>query len=131
MPRRFAAHLRRNRPAVLLLAALVALQALLTAFAGAQAVHALTPGLGDLTIICHGHGSPDRSNGVPPAPDKLQHPCCLACAAGAPAVPGGSWVARRRERSRASELTARAADAMPIAPRVVRAGLSHAPPRPL
>jgi hypothetical protein len=131
MPLRLAAHLRRC-PVAMLLAALFAVQALLAGLASAGDMHVPATRLGDLTIICHGQGAADPGSPTAPDPDKSQHPCCLLCAAGAaPAVLDGSSVALREERSRSSEPPARAAEATPIAPRAVRAGLSHAPPHRL
>jgi hypothetical protein len=129
MSLRLAARLRRCRAAMLLLAALVAMQALLGAVASAGDVRVAGRGLGDLTVICHGDRAADPGNPAAPDPDKSQHPCCLACAAGAaPAVLGASSVAPRGERGRSAEHPVRAAEPTPVAPRAVRAGLSQAPP---
>jgi hypothetical protein len=131
MPLRLA-DLRRCPVAMLLLAALLAVQAVLAELASAGDMHVAARGLDDLTIICHGHGAAVPGNPAAPEPDRTQHPCCLLCTAGAaPAVLGGSSVALRGERTRSSEPPVRAAEAMPVAPRAVRAGLSHAPPHRL
>jgi hypothetical protein len=132
MPLRLAADLRRCPVAMLLLAALLAVQTLLAGLVSAGDMHVAATGPGDLTIICHGQGAALPGNPTAPEPDRAQHPCCLLCAAGAaPAVVGGSSVALRKERTRSSEPPARTAEAKPVAPRAVRAGLSQAPPHRL
>jgi len=137
MPLGLIARLRSyRRPAVVIAAGLVAVQALIAGLAMAQAARLLTPslapGLADIAgfaVICHGNGGPDSDNGTGPDPAKNWHPCCLSCVAGAPpatlpAQPAGL----RSDLCRACEMPFFSAASILIAPRAVRAGPSQAPP---
>jgi hypothetical protein len=127
------AHLRRyRRPAVVLAAGLLAVQAFLAGLVMAQAALVLTPGLPDdagFAVICHGNGGSPSDPGTPPDPAKSQHPCCVTCAAGAaPAAVPTQLIVLRAARPRLLEPPFFSAAAIRIAPRAVRAGPSQAPP---
>jgi hypothetical protein len=128
------AHLRRRRrPAVIVAAGLIAMQALLAGLVMAQAELGLAPDLaGDagFAVICHGHGGSGSDPGTAPEPAKNQHPCCLTCAASAaPAVVPEPLIELRADRPRLFKSPFFSAAAIQIAPRAVRAGPSQAPPR--
>jgi hypothetical protein len=133
MPLGLIARLRRHRrPAVMIAAGLIAVQAFLAGLATAQAGVLLTPNLADLAgfaVICHGNGSAG-SDGSAPDPVATWHPCCLSCAAGAPpATLPEQLIVLRSDGFRASLSRAAYPASILIAPRAVRAGLSQAPPR--
>jgi len=121
---------RYRRPAVMIAAGLIAVQAFLAGSAVAQAELMLAPilaGDGDFTVICHGNGGSDP--GSAPDPAKTQHPCCVSCAAGAPpATLPEQLIALRSECGRVFKSPLFCAASIPIAPRAVRAGPSQAPP---
>jgi hypothetical protein len=127
------AHLRRHRrPAVVLAAGLIAVQAFLAGLVMAQAALVLTPGLPDdagFAVICHGNGGSPSDPGTAPDPAKSQHPCCVTCAAGAaPAAVPTQLIVLRADRPRLIEAAFFVPATIRIAPRAVRAGPSQAPP---
>jgi hypothetical protein len=138
MPLGLIARLRLcRRPAVMMAAGLLAVQALLAGLAMAQAALMLTPNLADVAgfaVICHGNGGTDAGNGSARDPAKTdpgesQHACCESCAAGAPpATLPAQLIVLRSDRCRAFKSRALCAASVSIAPRAVRAGLSQAPP---
>jgi hypothetical protein len=136
------ARLRRyRRPAVMIAAGLIAVQAFLAGLTTAQAV-ALTSNLFDVAgfaVICHGNGGAGSDNGAAqdpaktdPAktdPAKNQHPCCVSCAAAAtPATLPGQPIVLRADRRRVLKSPFFCAVSFLITPRAVRAGPSQAPP---
>jgi len=128
------AHLRRyRRPAVVLAAGLIAVQALLAGLAMAQAALMGAPDLADgaaFAVICHGNGGSGSDPGTAPDPAKNPHPCCMTCAAGAaPAVVPAQLIVLWADRPRLLAPPLFAAATVRIAPRAVRAGPSQAPPR--
>jgi hypothetical protein len=129
MPLGLIASLRlHRRPAVVIAAGLIVVQALLAGLGLAQAALILTPGLADFAVICHGNGGPDSSGTTPdPAPDR--HPCCVSCAAAAPpaTLPEQAIVLRADRRGIFKSPLMRAASIL-VARRAVRAGSSQAPP---
>jgi hypothetical protein len=129
MPLGFVARLRCRRAAVVLAAALIAVQAFFAGLAMAEAALVLTPDLTEIAVICHGDGGADPGNGAAPNPIKARHLCCLSCTAGAPPVtlPGASIVPRS-DHGRTLKSPAYLAATLLVAPRAVRAGLSQAPP---
>ena len=136
MPLGLIARLRRHRrPAVLMAAGLLAVQAFLAGLTLAQAL-ALTasPGAADFSVICHGNAGTVADSGVAQDPGGTdpaarQHPCCDACAAGAaPATLPEQLAVRRTDRCRAVEAAVPCPLAVRITPRAVRAGASQAPP---
>jgi hypothetical protein len=127
-------HLRRyRRPAVVIAAGLIAVQAFLAGLVMAQAEFRLAPDLADdagFAVICHGNGGSGSNPGTAPAPAKNQHPCCMTCAASAaPAVLPEQLIVLRADRPRLLKSPFFSAAAIQIAPRAVRAGPSQAPPR--
>jgi len=127
------ARLRRyRRPAVMIAAGLIGAQAFLAGLAAAQAELMLAPNLagdGDFAIICHGSGGSGSDPGSAPDPAKNRHPCCVACAAGAPsATLPEQLIALRSDCGRVFKSPLFCAASIPIAPRAVRAGPSQAPP---
>jgi hypothetical protein len=139
MPLGLVARLRRyRRPAVMIAAGLMAVEALLAGLATAQATTLmLTPSLGEVAgfaVICHGDGGAgsDYGRAEDPAksdPSKNWHPCCLSCAAGAPqATLPEQLIGLRSDRRRAFKSPFFSAASILIAPRAVRAGPSQAPP---
>ena len=131
MLRGFVARLRlHRRPAAMIAAGLIALQAFLAGLATAQAVIVLTPNLADIAVICHGNGGSDSDHGGAPDPIKASHLCCVACASGAP--PATLTQAPNMLRSvacRNLQLPPICAAAIPVARRAVRDGPSQAPPK--
>jgi hypothetical protein len=136
MPLGLIARLRRHRrPAVLIAAGLLAVQAFLAGLTLAQAL-ALTanPGAADFSVICHGNAGATADSGAAQDPGGTdpaarQHPCCDACAAGAaPATLPEQLAVRRTDRCRAIEAPVLCPLAVRITPRAVRAGASQAPP---
>ena len=136
MPLGLIARLRRHRrPAVLIAAGLLAVQAFLAGLTMAQAL-ALTanPGAADFSVICHGNAGAIADSGAAQDPGGTdpathQHPCCDACTAGAaPATLPGQLAVRRTDGCRAIEAPVPCALSVRIAPRAVRAGASQAPP---
>jgi hypothetical protein len=132
MPLGLIARLRRHRRAVVLAAAgLLAVQAFLAGMSMAQAALMLSPNLADaagFNIICHGNGG--AGSGTAPEPAGNQHPCCVACMAGAPpATLPEQTVVLRPDRCRESASPLPCPASIRIAPRAVRAGSSQAPPR--
>ena len=127
------AHLRRyRRPAVVVAAGLIAVQAFLAGLVMAQAAPRLAPDLADDAgfAVCHGKGGSGSDPGTAPEPAKNQHPCCLTCAAGAaPAVLPEQLIVLRADRPWLLKSPFFSAAAIQIAPRAVRAGPSQAPPR--
>ncbi len=126
------AHLRRyRRPAVVIAAGLIAVQAFLAGLVMAQAALMPAPDLSDdagFAVICHGNGGSGSDPGTAPEPAKSQHPCCLTCAAGAvPAAVPAQLIVLRADRPRLLAPPFFSA-AIRIAPRAVRAGPSQAPP---
>jgi hypothetical protein len=124
---------RYRRPAVMIAAGLIAVQAVLAGLAIAQAAFMPAPNLaGDaaFAVICHGNGGPDSNNGsAPPEPGEDHHPCCLSCVAGAPpAMLPAQLIVLRADRSRVLKSPGFSAASIRIAPRAVRAGPSQAPP---
>src|SRR5258706_15919828 len=79
-----------RRPAVIMAAGLIVMQALLAGLTMAQAALLLAPNHADVTgfaVICHGNGGTDAGSGSvqDPAktdPGKSQHACCESCVAG-------------------------------------------------
>jgi hypothetical protein len=128
MPLGFGARLRCRRAAVMIAAALIAMQAFFAGLATAEAALVLTPDLTDVAVICHSIGGADPGGAVPD-PIKARHLCCLSCTAGAPPVtlPGPS-IALRSEHGRTFKPPRYFAATLLVAPRAVRAGLSQAPP---
>ncbi len=127
------AHLRCcRRPAVVLAAGLIAVQAFLAGLAMAQAALMQAPDLAadaGFVVICHGNGGASPDPGTAPDPAKSQHPCCVTCAAGAaPAVVPVQLSVLRADRPRPLAAPFLSAAAIRIAPRAVRAGPSQAPP---
>ncbi len=127
------ARLRRyRRPAVMIAAGLIAVQAFLAGLTTAQAALVLTPNPADVAgfaVICHGNGSADSDNGKAPDPAKNQHPCCVSCAAGAPpATLPEQLIVLRADRCRVFKSPFFCAVSILITPRAVRAGPSQAPP---
>src|SRR5215472_17433630 len=126
---RFFGRLRRCRPAIAMLAALVALQSLGAGLALVESSIALTPALGDFAVICHGGGGGDAGSGTAPEPIKVGHFCCPACTgSGPPAVLAGAPVAVRTAFHQLLNLPPAYSNGIAIAARAVRAGLSQAPP---
>lgn len=116
-----------RRPVVTLAAALMVAQAFLAGLAGVQAAVFGLAGIGDFAVICHGQGDAGSDHGSAPSPGRDQHPCCIACRAGAPpALLPLPSVALRIEVARLVPI--RHAVAIPIPVRAVRAGQSQAPP---
>jgi hypothetical protein len=136
MPLGLIARLRRyRRPAVMLAAGLVAVQAFLAGLTAAQAlVLTANPSGAAFSVICHGNGGAGSDNAAAqdpagPNPATTQHPCCEACAAAAaPATLPGQLTAVRTERSRTIASPVPSAVLVRITPRAVRAGASQAPP---
>lgn len=130
MPLGLIARLRLyRRPAVMVAAGIIAVQAFLAGLAGAQAVLILTPGLADFAVICHGNGGAASDNGTVPDPAKNQHPCCISCTAGSPtATLPAQLMVRRADRYVVFKSPILRAAFILIAPRAVRAGRSQAPP---
>jgi hypothetical protein len=133
MPLGLIARLRRHRrPAVMIAAGLIAVQALLAGLAMAQAALMPTPNLADIAgfaVICHGNGSADSGNETVPDPAKNWHPCCVTCVAGAPpATLPEQLIGLRSEDCRVCKSPFFSATFILIAPRAVRAGPSQAPP---
>jgi hypothetical protein len=132
------ARLRRyRRPAVMIAAGLIAVQAFLAGLANAHAALVLSPDLhapADFAVICHGNGGADSDRGAAPDPAekdpaKSQHPCCMSCIAGAPpATLPKQLTVSRPDRCRVFESSLFCAASFLIAPRAVRAGSSQAPP---
>jgi hypothetical protein len=127
------AHLRRcRRPAVMIAAGLIAVQAALAGLGMTQAALVLTPNLADVAdfaVICHGNGGAGSDHGTAPDPAKIQHPCCASClAGGAPATLPAQQVVPRLDRCRAVKSPALCPASVLVAPRAVRAGFSQAPP---
>jgi hypothetical protein len=131
MPLGLIARLRLyRRPAVMIAAGLIAVEAFLAGLAIAQAALMLTPNLADVAVICHGNGGADSDNGAAPDPAKSSHPCCLSCAAGAPPTTlPEPLIVLRSEHGRLFKSRTLWAASILIAPRAVRAGRSQAPPR--
>jgi hypothetical protein len=132
MPLGFIARLRdRRRPAVMIAAGLLAVQAFLAGLATAQAL-VRTSDLSDgaFAVICHGTGgSGPAQDPAGTNPAARQHPCCEACAAGAaPATLPEQLIVLHADRSRLFKLPVLRAISIRIAPRAVRAGTSQAPP---
>jgi hypothetical protein len=134
MPLGLIARLRR-RPAVMIAAGLIAVQALLAGLSMAQAALMLTPGLPDaagFTVICHGIGGAGNGTAQDPAdsdPAKNWHPCCVACvASAAPATLPAQPIGLRADRCPDCKSRFVSAPSILIAPRAVRAGPSQAPP---
>jgi hypothetical protein len=136
MPLGLIARLRRyRRPAVMVAAGLVAVQAFLAGLTVAQAL-VLTANLSgaDFTIICHGNGGSGSDNAAAqdparPNPATTQHPCCEACAAAAaPATLPAQLSVARTDRWRTFASPVLSAVLVRITPRAVRAGASQAPP---
>jgi hypothetical protein len=133
MPLGLIARLRRcRRPAVMIAAGLIAVQAVLAGLAMAQAALVLTPNLADVAdfaVICHGNGGTGSDHGTAPDPAKTQHPCCVSCVAGTPpATLPAQLIVLRLERCRAATSRTLCAASLLVAARAVRAGLSQAPP---
>jgi hypothetical protein len=138
MPLGLIARLRRyRRPAVMIAAGLIAVQALLAGLALAQAALLLTPsltGVAGFAVICHGNGGADSDYGTAQDPTdtdpaKNWHPCCVSCTAGAPpATLPAQLIALRADRCRVGKSPFSSTASIVIAPRAVRAGLSQAPP---
>jgi hypothetical protein len=136
MPLGLIARLRRcRRPAVMIAAGLIAVQALLAGLSMAQAALMLTPGLPDaagFTVICHGIGGAGNGTAQDPAdsdPAKNWHPCCVACvASAAPATLPAQPIGLRADRCPVCKSPFASAPSILIAPRAVRAGPSQAPP---
>jgi hypothetical protein len=130
MPLGLVARLRRyRRPAVMVAAGLVGVQAFLAGLTVAQAL-ALTANLpgADFTVICHGNGGAAQDP-ARPDPATTQHPCCEACAAAAtPATLPAQLTAVRTERWRTFASPVLSAVLVRITARAVRAGASQAPP---
>jgi hypothetical protein len=129
MPQGLIARLRLyRRPAVVMAAGLIAVQAFLAGLGLAQAALVLTSGLADLTVICHGNSASD-SHGTAPDPVQNGHPCCASCIAAAPpATLPAPVIVLRADRCRVFKSPTFCANSIPIAPRAVRAGFSQAPP---
>jgi hypothetical protein len=131
MPLGLIARLGRcRRPAVMMAAGLIAVQALLAGLAVAQAALMLAPSVAaGFAVICHGNGSADSDSGTAPEPAKNRHPCCVSCTAGAaPATLPEQLIGLRSDRRRAFKSPFFSAASISIAPRAVRAGPSQAPP---
>jgi len=133
MPLSLIARLRRRRrPAVLIAAGLIAVQAVLAGLAMAEAALVLTPSLADIAdfaVICHGNGGAGSDHRTAPGPAENQHPCCASCAAAAPpATLPEQLIALRLDRCGALKSQIVCAAVILIAPRAVRAGRSQAPP---
>jgi hypothetical protein len=133
MPLGFIARLRRyRRPALMIAAGLIAVQAVLAGLAIAQAALMPAPNLtGDaaFAVICHGNGGSSSDPGTAPDPAENQHPCCMTCAAGAPpAMLPQQLIVLRADRCRMFKSPVFSAASIRIAPRAVRAGPSQAPP---
>jgi hypothetical protein len=133
MPSGLIASLRRcRRPAVMIAAGLIAVQAALAGPAMAQAALVPTPNLADVAdfaVICHGNGGAGSDHGTAPDPAKNQHPCCASCLAGAaPATLPAQQIVPRFDRRRAVKSPVLYAASILVAPRAVRAGFSQAPP---
>jgi hypothetical protein len=124
---------RLRRPAAMMAAGLIALQALLAGLATAQAAVVLAASPADVAIICHGQGGGDPDhNGAPgsvPDPLKAAHLCCVACAGGGPPAMLAQVPAMPRALAFQNlPSSASGATAGPIARRAVRDGPSQAPP---
>jgi hypothetical protein len=128
------AHLHRHRrPAVMIAAGLMAVQAVLAGLAIAQAALMPAPNLaGDaaFAVICHGNGGSDSNSGsAPPEPGENHDPCCVSCVAAAPpAMLPAQQIVLRADRGRVFKSPFISAVSIRIAPRAVRAGPSQAPP---
>jgi hypothetical protein len=128
VPIGFTAHSWR-RPAVLIAAWLVVLQAFLTGVATAQAGAMLAADPFGVAVICHGGGGTDPAEPAAPDTGTAWHLCCTYCMSAAPALPPpvapgiaqalGQNVAAPSELARFTVIAARGA---------VRAGSSQAPP---
>jgi hypothetical protein len=124
---------RYRRPAVMIAAGLIAVQAFLAGLAIAQAALMPVPNpAGDaaFAVICHGNGGSDSNDGsAPPEPGEDHHPCCVSCVAGAPpATLPEQLIALRSDCGRVFKSPSFCAASIPIAPRAVCAGPSQAPP---
>jgi hypothetical protein len=137
MPLGLIARLRRHRrPAVLIAAGLLAVQAFLAGLTTAQALVLVSSpaGVGDYSVICHGNGGSTSDHGADQDPGGNnpatgQHPCCEACAAGAtPATLPEQLTVRRTDRCGAVYSPAFCPFSVRITRRAVRAGASQAPP---
>ena len=123
------ARLRLRRPAAVLVAGLIALQAFLAGLAAAQAAIVLTGNPTEVAIICHGHGGGSSDHGSNPDPRDAAHLCCVACACGgAPATLAQAPPMPRAAAFRSLRSSPLSAAAAPIGRRVVRDGPSQAPP---
>jgi hypothetical protein len=132
MPLGLIARLRRyRRPAILIAAGLIAVQAFMAGLTTAQAL-VLTSNpaaVADFPVICHGNGGSGSDNGKSPDPAGNQHPCCVACAAGAtPATLPEQLIVLNADRCRVFKSPFFCAASIRITPRAVRAGASQAPP---
>ena len=128
MPIGFTAHSWR-RPAVLIAAWLVALQAFLTGVATAQTGAMLAADPIGAAVICHGGGGTDPAKPAAPDTGTAWHLCCTYCMSAAPALPTpvapGIALPSARNGAAPPELVRFTA----IAARgAVRAGSSQAPP---
>jgi hypothetical protein len=125
------ARLRHHRrPAAMLVAGAIVVQAFLAGLALAQAALLLTPGLADFAVICHGNsGAAVSHDNSAPAPKINPHPCCESCTAAAPpaTLPEQALVPQA-DRALLLQSSSLRTLALLIAARAVRAGLSQAPP---
>jgi hypothetical protein len=120
----FIAALRQSRrPLVLLAAAILLLQALVSGLASAHAAARIATFGADAGLICHGNGE----DGSAPA-GNAAHDCCASCTNPGPvALTAGAPVIDRLTPEHRSEQADVSADVR-LARRAVRAGPSQAPP---
>ncbi len=128
MPIGFTPHPWR-RPAVLIAAWLVALQAFLTGVATAQTGAMLAADPISAAVICHGGGGNDPAEPAAPDNGTAWHLCCSYCMSAAPALappvvpalvlPRALNGAKISQLARFTVISARGA---------IRAGQSQAPP---
>jgi len=129
MPQGLFARLRLyRRPAVMMAAGLIAVQAFLAGLGVTQAGLVLTPGLADFAVICHGNGAADPDHGTAPDPARDGHPCCVSCTAAPPATLPAPAIVASADRYRVFQSPSMRTASIPIALRAVRAGFSQAPP---
>ena len=128
VPIGFTAHPWR-RPAVLIAAWLVALQAFLTGVATAQTGAMLAADPIGAAVICHGGGASDPAEPAAPETGTAWHLCCTYCMSAAPSLPPpvAAGIALPSARNGAAPLEL-VCFTVVAARGAVRAGLSQAPP---
>ena len=128
MPTGFAAHWSR-RAIVSIAAWLVVLQAFFAGVAIAQTGATLSFDPVAAAAICHGSGGAGSDDTTAPETGKVRHLCCAYCMSAAPAVPAPDVPDALQPRPVVRQV-AYSSFILVLAPQVVRAGRSQAPPVP-